>query len=137
MSCRIVIADDSEDDLLLFRRDLQQAPAPLALDLLATLENGKQVLEYLTGQGPYADRQKFPLPDLLVLDLKMPRMNGLEVLEWLQTHPHPGMKVVVATGSLLPADKVTALRLGADAFYTKPIDYSRLAELAVSLVRHG
>jgi CheY-like chemotaxis protein len=135
MSCRIVIAEDSADDLFLFLRAMRRASASTSLHLVATLENGEEVLEYLTGQGRYADRQKFPLPDLLVLDVKMPRMSGLEVLEWLQTQNFPGMKVVVLTGSFLPDDIEASKRLGADAVFTKPLDQSELVEIVESVLR--
>jgi DNA-binding NarL/FixJ family response regulator len=132
MSCRIVIADDSEDDLFLFRRALKRISVPL--ELLAELSDGEQVLAYLKGQGYYADRDRFPLPNLLILDIKMPRTNGLEVLEWLQTQHFPGMKVIMLSSSSLESDIATAKRLNAHAYLAKSADQAILVETIESLV---
>jgi CheY-like chemotaxis protein len=120
MSYRIVIADDSDDDLFLFKRALKRACA--SMDVVTMLRDGKEAVAYLKGQGEYADRQKFPLPELLLLDIKMPCMSGLEVLEWLQTQHFPEMRVIILSGSGFESDKETAKRLNADAYMIKPAD---------------
>jgi DNA-binding response OmpR family regulator len=74
------------------------------------------------------------VPDLLVLDIKMPRMTGLQVLEWLQTQHFPEMRVVVLSGSNLERDRVVATRLNADAYMIKPCDPAGLLNLIQSLV---
>jgi len=67
----------------------------------------------------YSDREKYPFPDLMLLDLKMPRKTGYEVLAWLQTHAFEKLKVVVLSGSFLPEDVAKSLELGAHAYHMK------------------
>ena len=124
---RVVGVDDSEDDLLLLERALRGASR---LDLTATLRDGIQAIAYLNGEDRFADRSRWPVPDLLVLDLKMPNLDGFGVLEWLAQRPPHGCKVVVLTSSLAEVDKRRALKLGADAVYIKPPDPAGYRALA-------
>src|SRR4051812_14313849 len=98
----ILMADDSEDDRFFMRMALCEHPR---LGVVAEVENGEEAIAYLSGAGIYGNRDEFPFPDLLLLDLKMPRFSGFEVLGWLQTHLFPDLKVVVLSGSLLDDDK--------------------------------
>jgi CheY-like chemotaxis protein len=88
------------------------------------VSDGNQALQYLKGDGIYADRNKFPFPQALLLDLKMPGMGGLEVLSWLRQWP-PGKEliVVVLTSSCYDTDVTQAYRLGANSFLVKPTDF--------------
>ena len=95
----MLLADDSADDRLLIARALK---ALGTVKLIFTLEDGHEVIAYLEGQGPYADREKFPTPDLLLLDLKMPRVNGFEVLEWLRKHKSLKPLIAVLSSSEIP-----------------------------------
>src|SRR5580698_6495583 len=92
----------------------------LCLRPVAEVYNGVQVLEYLSGFGYYADREKFPFPALLLLDIRMPRMDGLEVLAWLQKQNFPDLRVVMLSASLDPENIAKALALGADYYQAKP-----------------
>ena len=80
----ILLAEDSEDDATVLRSTLRKAglAAPVVV-----VPDGSQAIAYLKGEGIYADRDLFPLPGLLLLDLKMPGKNGFEVLEWCETQP--------------------------------------------------
>jgi CheY-like chemotaxis protein len=122
----LLLVEDSEDDVLLLQRALQRYPG---ITLVARAEDGDVAIAYLSGSGEYADREKHPLPDLMVLDLMMPRRNGLEVLEWMrQMKRRP--RVVVFTSSVLDRDKEQAMALGADLFQTKdcqPDSFDRFA----------
>src|SRR5690349_2988707 len=126
---RVVGVDDSTDDLLLLRRALRQASG---LNLAATLGDGLEAIAYLKGDGAFADRAQWPIPDLLVLDIKMPGLDGFGVLDWLARHPGSEFKVVILTSSLADVDRLRALRMGADAVCVKPVDpagYRALARL--------
>ncbi|MDB6124030.1 MAG: response regulator receiver protein [Pedosphaera sp.] len=114
----ILLADDSEDDRFFMRTALRNHPR---LQIVGEVENGEEVMFYFQGTGKYADRQAYPLPDLLLLDLKMPRFTGFEVLLWLQKQDLPDLKVVVLSGSHLKTDNEQAMNLGADAYYTKAV----------------
>ena len=77
----ILIAEDNRDDALLIQRALRRANLINPLQVVA---NGEQAIGYLKGDGPYADRSSYPVPELVMLDLQMPRVSGLEVLKWIR-----------------------------------------------------
>ena len=112
----VLMVDDSEDDCLLIRAAVEQMGR---LHLIGSVANGEEVIAYLKGTGQYADRAVHPVPDLLLLDLKMPGKDGFQVLEWLQTQPFPDMIVVVLSGCEHSTDLKRALDLGADYCHPK------------------
>ena len=121
----ILLADDNEDDVLLLEMAFNKAG--LAPRIIA-VSDGEKVLQYLKGETPYSDRALFPLPQLLLLDLDLPRMTGLEVLAWLQTLPEfKDLLVIVLTGSSNDADVRKAYALGAYSFLRKPPNVTELA----------
>jgi CheY-like chemotaxis protein len=130
---RVLVADDSPDDLFLLTRAIQSA-AP-RFRVVCEVRDGDEVVEYLTGHGIYGDRQKFPLPDLLILDWRMPRRDGPDTLRWLQGHPLPGMKVAVLADSSGPAPHGEARRLGAQFFISKAKGYDTLLSALRNLER--
>ncbi|HYV28568.1 MAG TPA: response regulator, partial [Candidatus Eisenbacteria bacterium] len=95
----ILMVDDSEDDCLFLKMAIDKAER---LRFIGSVSDGEELLAYLSGKNDYGDRQRFPLPDLLLLDLKMPRKDGFEVLKWLQSQPFEGMIVVVLSASERP-----------------------------------
>src|SRR5687768_12930434 len=113
MSARdtILIAEDNPDEVLLIRRAFRLAKLDYPLQVVS---NGDAAIAYLGGEGQYADRSQYPLPTLMLLDLKMPRKSGLEVLEWLRDQPGlRRLRVVVLTASRESADVDQAYELGA------------------------
>ena len=112
----VLLVDDSEDDRLFMRRALDQNPR---FAVVAEVCDGEDAIEYLSGQGGFGDREKHPFPDIMLLDLKMPRKTGHEVLQWLQAHKLGGLFVVVVSGSFLPEDVARSMALGAGAYYKK------------------
>jgi CheY-like chemotaxis protein len=116
----VLIADDSEDDQFFFKR----AAAKLEkLEIVGSVRDGEDLLAYLSGAAAYADRTRFPLPELLLLDLQMPKRNGFDVLEWLKENTNmPDMIVVVVSGSSQDTDIRKALALGADYYQAKPAE---------------
>ncbi len=93
--------------------------------------DGQMAIEYLAGSPPFADRLKYPLPKLVMLDLNLPRKNGLEVLEW--TRQQPVLKrlvIILFTTSCIPTDVDRAYDLGANSFIEKPVDLAHALEIA-------
>ena len=127
----ILLAEDNEDHVLLTRRAFKQAGL---VNPLFVVENGEEVVAYLTGEGKFANRNEYPLPTLLLLDLKMPRKDGFEVLEWIRKQPTlAGLRVVVLTTSDRILDVNRAYQLGANSFLTKPVDFRDFVQLSSAI----
>ena len=124
----ILLAEDEEDYVLLIRRAFEQANIPNPLHVVW---NGQEAISYLKGEGKYSNREEYPLPDLLLLDLKMPRVNGFEVLEWIRKQPGLApLRVLVLTSSDQIRDVNEAYRLGANSFLVKPMDFQDFTQLS-------
>ena len=112
------MAEDEPNDALLVTRVLRQLHPPVKNHIVG---DGEEVIAYLAGRGKYADRDAFPVPTILLLDLKMPRKGGMEVLQWLKEHPaYAVIPTIVWTSSRLPEDIKRAYELGANCFLVKP-----------------
>jgi len=123
----ILLAEDDANDTLLIKRAFQKAGFG---SLLKTVSNGKQAIDYVAGGGEYADRSRFPLPFLLLLDLKMPGTNGFEVLTWIRSQPDlKRLLVVVLTSSNLQTDVDRAYELGANSYLVKPIEFGQMVNM--------
>src|ERR1044071_144540 len=129
----VLMVDDSEDDCLLIRRAIGKADR---LRFIGSVSDGEELISYLTGKNGYSDRQRFPLPDMLLLDLKMPRKNGFEVLEWLKSQPFEDMVDVVLSGSEQREDVSKAIDLGADYYHVKEAESARRSELVKLLEQY-
>jgi CheY-like chemotaxis protein len=124
----ILLAEDEEDYVLLIRNAFEKAHIPNPLHVVW---NGQEVISYLLGEGKYSNREEYPLPDLLLLDLKMPRVNGFEVLQWIRQQPSlTPLRILVLTSSEQVRDVNEAYRLGANSFLVKPNDFEDLAYLS-------
>jgi two-component system response regulator len=116
----ILLAEDNPDDVTLIDRAFKQAGFKNPLEVV---RNGAQALQYLKGEGRYANRELYPVPALLLLDLKMPLIDGFEVLAWVRNHPEWNcLPVVVLTTSFYGPDIDKAYDLGANSFVTKSVD---------------
>ncbi len=123
----ILVAEDREDDIFLMQLAFKKAGSQAMLQFVP---NGVEALAYLKGEDKYADRSAFPFPDLMLLDLKMPKKNGLEVLEAIRSDPLlKRLTVVVFTSSNQPRDIDLALELGANSYLVKPSDAKVLVGL--------
>jgi CheY-like chemotaxis protein len=92
--------------------------------------NGEEAVAYLSGVGEYSNRKDYPLPELILLDLKMPKMDGFEVLKWIRTHPDLfQLRVIVLTSSDDIRDVNHAYKLGANSFLVKPMDFNHYVEM--------
>ena len=130
----IVVAEDNRDDALLIQRSLRQAGISQPINVL---EDGDATIRYLAGEGIYADRYRYPLPDLLLLDLKLPRKDGFEVLGWLRAQAGLHRLVVtVLTGSREQTDVQRAYELGANSYLVKPVGLRAITRLGESLCQY-
>jgi CheY-like chemotaxis protein len=116
----VLVADDDANDVFFLRRAFQKAGVSCPI---VDVPDGEKAISYLTGSDAYADRSRYPVPSLLFLDLKMPKISGFEVLEWLQKQNGLAkIKVVVLSSSNLPGDMQKARSLGAHDYRVKPAD---------------
>jgi len=124
----LLVAEDDANDIFLLKHAFQQAEIPNPLHFV---HDGQEAVDYLAGVGEFSDRDHYPLPSLLILDLKMPRKTGMEVLTWLNEQPElRRLPVLVFTSSAHQKDVERAYDLGANAFVVKPSSISRRVELA-------
>jgi CheY-like chemotaxis protein len=124
----ILLVEDREDDVFLLRRSFSKAGITNPMQVV---RNGEEAISYLIGTGKYLDRAEFPLPELILLDLKMPKLDGFEVLKWLRSqHQLARIRVVVLTCSDNIQDVNRAYALGANSFLVKPQNLNRYVELS-------
>ena len=127
----ILLVEDEENDVMLLQRAFRRAGM---VNPLQVVRHGDDAVAYLEGSGEYTDRAKYPLPVLVLLDLKLPRRTGLEVLEWVKGQT--GVKkipIVVLTSSKNDSDVDRAYELGANSYLVKPVSFETLLELVKSL----
>lgn len=127
----ILLVDDSPDDRFLVEQAWRKAAIR---NPLRSVNDGRSALEYLYGTGPFADRRLHPLPALVLLDIKMPDLTGLEVLARLRRDERlRRLPVMMLTASTMSADVEEAYRLGANGFLIKPSTLQELVELLAAL----
>jgi CheY-like chemotaxis protein len=114
----ILLVEDSSDDVFFFRRAVQKCGFSVMAHVAA---DGVEAMDYLLNKGRFTDANAYPTPDIMFLDLKLPHVNGFEVLEWMRQNGEcPKVPVVVLTSSSQPEDQERAQALGAALFLTKP-----------------
>ena len=127
----ILIAEDDPNDVLLLKHAFAKARLGASLHFVS---NGQEAISYLQGQPPFDNRADYPLPNVLLLDLNMPGLSGLDVLQWLASQPERASLVVVVFSSCLPpAVRLEASMLGAHFCLTKPLDPSALLPILANL----
>jgi len=127
----ILYAEDNENDVFLLRQAFKKIPGAR---VLKAVPDGEEAVAYLSGDGKYADRDEHPLPGLLLLDIKMPRVNGFEVLEWVrQKSSQPHLPVVMFSSSLEEKDRDQAYAMGANSFLIKPSEPEKLVAMMAVL----
>ena len=129
---RILLADDSENDRFLIERALRGYSSGV---VVKTVSDGQKAIAYLSGGPPYDDRNEYPFPDVLILDLTMPRLNGFEVLEWLNKQAFRGLQIMILSGLDSTADRQKALSLGAHFYLVKHEDPSITAQAVARLLQ--
>jgi CheY-like chemotaxis protein len=129
----VLLVDDDDNDIVLFRRSLLHTGAAVQL---ITLSSGEAVMDYLSGNGSYADRHEHPLPQLVFLDAHLPQVPGARVLEFIKSRPDLAVvPVIILTGALSPADTLKLYQLGANAICLKPISPSQMDTFVSALCR--
>jgi CheY-like chemotaxis protein len=114
----VLYVEDNQGDFDLLNLVTKKCGTPFSLQRAA---DGEQAIAYLEGQSPFHDRDAHPFPDLVLLDLKLPRLDGFEVLQWIRANPSTRtLPVVVLAGSSFRADIRRALELGANHYAAKP-----------------
>jgi len=123
----ILHVEDDENDAILFQKACERAGLPAQTFRVDAADVAKA---YLLGEGVYADRALYPLPHIIVLDLKMPRLNGFEFLKWLRhTEPFCALPALVFTASISREDKSRALAEGASSYFVKPASFDALVKM--------
>jgi len=131
----VLLVEDDLNDIFLVKRAFRTAHIPNPLQVVT---DGEEVTNYLRGAGKYADRQAHPLPKLIVMDIKMPRRSGFEVLEWVKGNARPlkRIPIIIVSSSDNPADINRAYELGANAYMVKPMNYREVEHLFESITRY-
>lgn len=123
----ILLAEDDPNDVLLIQRAFAKAGLP---EVLKTVRDGEEAIQYLDGRGGYSDRTLFPVPFLVLLDLKMPGTDGFEVLSWARAQPDlKRLLIVVLTSSNFQSDVDRAYELGANSYLVKPVELKDMVNL--------
>jgi CheY-like chemotaxis protein len=127
----ILQVEDDENDVLLLRYVFRTAGI---MSPVYSVASGQEAMDYLAGSGGFADRSRFPLPGLVLLDIKLPRVGGLEVLQWIRGHPRLRTLVVIMfTASASQREIDQAYAWGANSFVIKPAGTKDLTELVRAL----
>jgi CheY-like chemotaxis protein len=127
----VLLVEDDPNDVLLIRRAFKKAQHPNPTQVV---QDGEQAIAYLSGDQQYADRQAYPLPGLILLDLKLPRKSGFEVLQWVRQQPLlKRIPVVVLTSSKQSPDVNKAYDFGANSYLVKPVEFDELVDLITTL----
>jgi CheY-like chemotaxis protein len=130
----ILVADDDEEDRMLVKEALEESRLANNLQFVV---DGEDLLAYLRNQGKYADKQRYPTPGLILLDLNMPRKDGREAVKEIKNDPHLRIiPIVVLTTSKAEEDVIKTYDLGVSSFITKPVTFSSLVDIMQTLGKY-
>lgn len=128
---RVLHVEDDDSDALLLVKACQLARLPVTICRTSDAETAKA---YLLGEREYTDRSKHPFPHLIILDLKLPGMNGFDFLSWLRAENlFASLPVLVFTASLIKEDKVRAEKAGANSFFVKPTSFDAWVKIVENI----
>jgi DNA-binding response OmpR family regulator len=130
MTRTILQVEDEEGDVFFLKLAMQKADVPNPIQIAS---DGQQAIDYFKGVGKFSNRVEFPLPYLVLLDLKLPRVMGLDVLKWIRQQPGLGVIVLILSSSREEADIASAYRLGANGYLVKPAEVGLLTDMAKSI----
>ncbi len=130
----VLVAEDNPDDALLMQRAFRSQGLNNPLHIVT---DGSEVMRYLKGEAPFSDRTANPYPHMLVLDVKMPRMNGFEVLQWMQENrDFSVIPTLVWSSSADARDVKRAYCLGANGYLVKPTDFQHFKQMVGDMMRY-
>src|SRR5215831_7889281 len=134
-SFTVLLVEDDLNDIFLVKRAFKMARIKNPLQIVT---DGQEAISYLRGEGKYADREAHPLPKLIVMDIRMPRRSGFEVLEWVKdiSKPLHRIPVVIVSSSDNPSDINRAYELGANAYMVKPVEFRAVEHLFESITHY-
>ncbi len=121
----ILIVDENSDDVCLLTHALMRAGVR---NPVYWVENIEDAIQYLKGQGRFADRNEFAYPGYLIIDLHLTSLSGFELLDWLKKNPQPELEAVVCTGTVTPSDRELAYASGADYVLEKTASFSQFVD---------
>jgi CheY-like chemotaxis protein len=123
----VLLVEDDTNDALLIQRAMKKANL---LNRIVHVDDGEKAVSYLDGSAPYQDRNENPLPVFMLLDLKLPRLSGHEVLSWVRTQPNlRRLPIVILTSSSERSDVARAYDLGANSYLVKPVTFDGLFDM--------
>jgi CheY-like chemotaxis protein len=127
----ILLVDDNPHDVVLIRLAFRRVGI---IDTIQLVKDGAEAMRYINGEGAYADRHQFPIPTLILLDLKMPQTSGFDVLQWIREQPElSNVIVVVMSGSKNDQDIERAYALGANSYLIKPTRFEEMVKMMETL----
>ena len=130
----VLLAEDSEDDIFVMKMACKRTGIP---HLLQVVTDGEMAVEYLSGAAQYADRTLHPMPDVIFLDIKMPRRDGHDVLRWIRAQSDlKEIPVVMLTGSVLTADVDQAYKLGVTSYLQKVSDPAEFGQAVRVIMKY-
>lgn len=130
----ILLVEDDQNDLYLVQRSFEKSRL---VNPLQIVRDGEEAIQYLAGEGDYADRRRYPRPFLILLDLHMPMVNGFEVLRWVRSRREFGdIKIAVLTASADERDYRRAMELGANSYFVKPGSLEEFVNLMLRIQGH-
>lgn len=123
----LLIVEDNPEEVILLQKAFKRAGLDISVHFVG---NGEEAIDYLSGAEQYRDRYTYPEPDLVIMDLKMPRKGGFEVLEWFRNLQEGALiPVVVLTASSRDADVQRAYTLGANSYFIKPSNFDEFRDM--------
>jgi DNA-binding response OmpR family regulator len=123
----LLLVEDDPNDILLFERAMEKIQLPIEL---IVVQDGEKAISYLSGSGKFKDRKRYPLPHIILVDLKLPKKSGFDVVEWVKNHPEfKIIPVIVLSSSKQVQDVNLAYGLGTNSYLVKPIGFNELSKL--------
>lgn len=130
-SYSVLLVEDDSNDILFVQRAFRRVNPMISIEIV---KDGDEAVDYLLGVGNYADRDRYSLPALILLDLKLPRRSGIEVLQWIrQQESIKRIPVVVLTSSRERIDVDLSYDLGVNSYLVKPVNFDALSNMINAL----